>query len=75
MAGGVRAGPEEEARQPDRPSGQSPGEALLLFSPRKGALLPLGSWGSEGLSGGGEEGLETASEKIKLHLRANSIRE
>ena len=25
MAGGVRAGPEEEARQPDRPSGQSPG--------------------------------------------------
>lgn len=55
VAGGVRAGPKEEARQPHGPSGQSLAEALLLFSPRKGALLPLGNWGSEGLSGGGEQ--------------------
>lgn len=32
---------------------QSPEEAPLLFSLRDGSLLPPGSWGNKGLSGGG----------------------
>lgn len=34
-------------------TGQSPAEAALLLSLREGSLLHFGSWGNEGLPGGG----------------------
>lgn len=56
-------------------SGQSTEEAFSAFSGRRLSAPPhkLGKPGL--LRGRVAEGLETASEKIKLHLRANSIRE
>lgn len=55
-------------------SGQSTEEAFSFSGRRLSA--PPHKQGKPGLlRGRAAEGLETASEKIKLHLRANSIRE
>lgn len=56
-------------------SAQSTEKAFSSFSGRRLSAPPhrLGKPGL--LRGRVAEGLETASEKIKLHLRANSIRE
>lgn len=57
VQGGSRGGGTAEAGgcSEGRGWGHSPEEAPLLFALREGALLPLGSWGNEGLSGGGEQ--------------------
>lgn len=49
---GVRLGAGQELFQGKR-TGWSPAEAALLLSLREGSLLPFGSWGNEGLPGGG----------------------
>lgn len=56
-------------------AGQSTEEAFSSFSGRR-LSAPPHKLGEPGLPRGRvAEGLETALEKIKLHLRANSIRE
>lgn len=52
-----------------------PEEAFSSFLGEKELCSPLDPGESSLPRGRVAEGLETASEKIKLHLRANSIRE
>lgn len=67
--------PSKEGRGGCSSSGIEHRGALSSFSGRR-LSAPPHKLGKSGLPRGRvAEGLETASEKIKLHLRANSIRE